>query len=231
MFPNMRPIELSHHLYPGQEEYHLSAETGMVEEFLPDYKGKRPPGQWYIMTKVNMWSHVGTHMEAPFHYKEDGMDIAGVPLQQVVGECLLVDFSDKDVAESISLAALQERCQALRKGDILFVRTGLNHNYRTERSHDRPYFSEEAIRWLAQDVQIACLGVDCSGIEERTRPRQPNHKMLFDHGIPLIEHLAHLDQIAVERFYVAAVPLRLHGVDASPLSVIAFVPEDGVGAK
>jgi arylformamidase len=227
MFPKMRPIELSHHLYPGQEEYHLLAETGMVDEFLPDYRGKRPPGQWYIMTKVNMWSHVGTHMEAPFHYQEDGMDIADVPLQQVVGECLLIDFSDKGVAESISLAELQARCQGLGKGDILFVRTGLDHNYRTERSHDRPYFSEEAIRWLAQDVQIACLGVDCSGIEERTQPRQPNHKMLFDHGIPLIEHLAHLDQIPVERFYVAAVPLRLHGVDASPLSVIAFVPEDG----
>jgi arylformamidase len=230
VLPNMRVIELSHQLYPDEEEYHLTAETAMVEEFVPDYKGKRPPGQWYIMTKINLWSHVGTHMEAPFHYQEDGMDIAGVPLQQVVGECLLVDFSDKGVAEPISLAELQERCGELRPNDILFVRTGLDHNYRTKRSHDRPYFSEEAVRWLAQGVQIACLGVDCSGIEERTQPRQPNHKMLFDHGIPLIEHLAHLDQITAERFYVVAVPLRMRGVDASPLSVIAFVPEDGVGA-
>ena len=229
MFPNMRVIELSHHLYPGQEEYHLSAETAMVEDFLPDYQGKRPYGQWYIMTKLNLWSHVGTHMEAPFHYQEDGLDIAGVPLKQVVGACVLVDFSDKGVAEPIPLTELQTRCHNLKHGDILFVRTGLDHHYRTALSHDRPYFTEDAIRWLAEDKQISCLGVDCSGIEERTQPRQPNHKKLFEHGIPLIEHLANLDQIDVERFFVVAVPLRLHGVDASPLSVIALIPQETKG--
>ena len=226
MLKNYRVVELSHDLYPGEEEYQLLVENKQVPDMIPEYKQKTPPGQWYIMSEVNMWSHVGTHMEAPYHYIKDGYDIAAVPLKQVVGECALVDFSDKGVAEPISAGELQSRGRHIREGDIVFVRTGLDHNYRTELSHDRPYFTEEAIRWLAEDKKIACLGVDCSGVEERTMARQPNHTMLFKNGIPLIEHLAHLDQLQSERFFVIAVPIRIHNCEASPVSVIALEFEE-----
>lgn len=225
MFEGCRVVELSHHLYPSQEEYTYEVRSDFVENFIPHYRGKRPQDQWYILSEISMWSHVGTHMESPYHYQEDGVDIAGVPLQQVVGECVLIDFSDKQIGEAISKDELEARGSDIRPGDIVFVFTGYGHLYRTKHSHDRPYFTEEAVRWLAQEKHIACLGVDCSGIENRNEPRQPNHKMLFDHQIPLIEHLANLDQIKAKRFFVVAVPLRLHKCDASPLSVIAFEPE------
>ena len=97
--------------------------------------------------------------------------------------------------------------------------------YRTPRSHDRPYFPVEAIRWLVKRG-ISCLGVDCSGIEKRDLPTQPSHETLFKHGILLIEHLAHLDRLSAERFFVVAVPWRVHGLEASPVSVVAFVPDE-----
>jgi|SRR5690606_3525213 len=225
MFNGYRVVELSHDLYPGEEEYQLLVENRQVPDMVAEYKTKVPPGQWYIMSEIDMWSHVGTHMEAPYHYIKDGPDIAAVPLKQVVGECVLIDFSDKGVAEAITLDELKQRGGDIREGDIVFVRTGLDHNYRTPRSHDRPYFAEDAIQWLAEEKKIACLGVDCSGIEERTMARQPNHHMLFKHGIPLIEHLRGLDQLRTTRFFVVAVPLRIHNCEASPVSVIAFEPE------
>jgi arylformamidase len=120
---------------------------------------------------------------------------------------------------------MEERGQDIREGDIVFVRTGLSHNYRTPRSHDRPYFPAETIRWLVEK-KIACLGVDCSGIEKRDEPAQPAHRLLFENGIPLIEHLAHLDRLSAKRFFVVAIPWRVHGLDASPVSVVAFEPEE-----
>jgi arylformamidase len=224
MWQGYRVLELSFDLYPGKEEYRLLAQNKQVSDMLEHYRDKQPPEQWYIMSEIEMWSHVGTHMEAPYHYIRDGIDIARVPLRQVVGECVLVDFSDKGIGEAISQAELEGRGVDIREGDIVFVRTGLDHFYRTERSHDRPYFAEEAIQWLV-DKKIACLGVDCSGIENRTQKRQPNHQLLFSHGIPLIEHLANLKQLRNRRFFVVAVPMRIHGVEASPVSVIAFEKE------
>jgi arylformamidase len=216
-----RVVELSHKLLPGEEEYELEVHNRYVEELLPEYT--RPPGAWYIMSEVHMWSHVGTHMEAPLHYLKDGHDCAELPLERVVGDGVLVDFTDKAVGEPITVQDLEERGQDIRKGDIVFIRTGLSHNYRTPRSHDRPYFPPESIRWLVSK-KIACLGVDCSGIEKRDEPTQPSHETLFKHGIPLIEHLAHLEQLTTTRFFVVAVPWRVRGLEASPVSVIAFEP-------
>lgn len=226
MMEGYRIIELSHALFPGQEEYHLGVSSDLVENYIPHYVGKRPEGQWYILSTISMWSHVGTHMESPYHYIKDGIDVAGIPLQRVVGECALIDFTDKQIGEAITKDELMARAGHVRQGDIVFIRTGYGHLYRTEHSHDRPYLMPEAVLWLAEDKQIACLGVDCSGIEERTQPRQPNHQILFERGIPLIEHLARLDQLRKDRFFVVAVPLRIHQCDASPLSVIAFEPKD-----
>ena len=223
---NCRVLELSHSLFPGAEEYPYDVESGPVEDYIPHYRGKRADDQWYIISQLSLWSHTGTHMESPWHYRKDGADIAGVPLQRTVGECAFVDLQGKAVGEAISAAELQAHGAHIREGDIVFIYTGYGHLYRTERSHDRPWFENEAIRWLAEDMHIACLGVDCSGTEDRGQARQPNHKTLFEHGIPLIEHLANLDRISKKRLYVVAVPLRLHRSDASPLSVIAFEPRD-----
>jgi len=214
-----RVVELNHDLFPGQEEYNLEVTNRFVEEFLPQYT--RPADAWYIMSDVHMWSHVGTHMESPYHYLKDREDVAAIPLRRLVGEATLVDLSHKQIGEPITRPDMTAFDDDIRKGDIVFVYTGLGDNYRTPRSHDRPYFTEDAILWLCEKG-IAMLGVDCSGIEKRDAPEQPAHRTLFSHGIPLIEHLAHLEQLQSKRFFVVAVPMRVHGLDASPVSVIAF---------
>ncbi len=216
----LRPIELSHILIPGEEEYQLNVTTRFVEELLPDYVGLRPPDADYVMSEVSLWSHVGTHMEAPRHYLSDGSDVADLPLTRLVGQCALVLFTDRGVGEEITLSDVQERATHVQAGDIVFVRTDQG-NYRTARSHDRPYFAPDAIGWLI-DRGMTCMGVDCSGIEKRGVPDQPNHVQLFERGIPLIEHLSGLDQLTSQRFFVVAVPWRIRGLEASPVSVIAF---------
>jgi arylformamidase len=217
---HLHPVELSHVLLPGEEEYRLEVESRLVEELLPDYVGLRTPGADYVMSEVSMWSHVGTHLEAPSHYFRDREDVSRIPLESVVGECALVQFTDRGPGEAITRDDLEERGHDVRSGDIVFVRTDQGH-YRTAQSHDRPYFTPDAIGWFV-DKGIRCLGVDCSGIEKRGVPGQPNHARLFENGIPLIEHLARLDRLTSSRFFVVAVPWRVRGLEASPVSVIAF---------
>lgn len=226
MLKDFRIVELSFDLYPGQEEYHLDLENRPVAEMLPFYADKIPPDEWYVMSEVHFWSHVGTHIEAPLHHMQNGMDCAGIPLANVVGEASLVDFSDKPLFQGITLEELKQRGEHIQRGDIVFLRTGLHRFYRTPRSHDRPYLMPEATDWLVQEKHIACLGVDCSGIEKRDEPAQPNHKKLLGNGIPIIEHLAHLDRLTQKRFFVVAVPWRVHGLDSCPVSVVAFEPKE-----
>jgi arylformamidase len=46
--------------------------------------------------------------------------------------------------------------------------------------------------------------------------------LLFENGIPLIENLTNLDQIRKERVLIIVLPLKIKGMDASPLRVIAI---------
>lgn len=220
MFNGFRIVELSHSLLPGEEEYTLQVTNRFVEELLPYYQGLRPPGTDYIMSEVFLWSHVGTHMEAPLHYFRDGADTADIALSRVVGDASLMTFTDRGVGDPIDAGDLDERGGHVREGDIVFIRTDHGH-YRTSQSRDRPYLTEDATSWLV-DRRIALLGVDCSGVEKRGEAHQPNHVKLFENGIPLIEHLANLDQLSRPRFYAVAVPWRVRGLEASPVSVVAF---------
>src|SRR3712207_8930336 len=39
-----------------------------------------------IMSTVYMWSHVGTHVEAPLHFLADGGDTASIPIERLMGD-------------------------------------------------------------------------------------------------------------------------------------------------
>ena len=68
----MKPsiIELSHRLIPGKENFRLDARTYDVTELLPEVKHR--PEIWYILSEVTFSSHVGTHIEFPYHHWQEG---------------------------------------------------------------------------------------------------------------------------------------------------------------
>jgi kynurenine formamidase len=44
-------------------------------------------------------------------------------------------------------------------------------------------------------------------------------------GLPIFEALVNLDKLAGQRFYFIGLPLKLEGVEASPIRAVAIVPE------
>ena len=93
-------------------------------------------------------------------------------------------------------------------------------------SHDRPYLTNEAVKWLVEK-RIRLLGVDCSGIENRELKVQPNHRTLFEAGIPLIEPLNNLDALTDPRTWVFILPYKMRGAVSFPVRVAAVEEEGG----
>jgi arylformamidase len=106
MIKSEKVVDLSHTLLPGKEEYRLEVKNKFVEEFLPGYS--RSKEDWYIMSEIIIWSHVGTHLEAPFHYLKEGKDVSEVPLSRLMGEAVILDFSHKKTNEPIEREELEE---------------------------------------------------------------------------------------------------------------------------
>lgn len=216
-----RVIDLSHRLTPGRQRFVLEARSRSVEEYLPEYRV--PDGQWYIMTDVEACTHVGTHVEAPYHAFEDGKQVADLDPRSLMGPAAVVDFSDKGAGQPITREEMAERGAHIESGDILLIRTGLSRHYLTHK-YRRPYLETEAVDWLI-DRGIKALGIDCSGFENRAvESNEVNHRRLLGSGILIIEDMNNLDLLKQERVFFFALPLQVEGLDACWIRPIAVEP-------
>lgn len=222
-----RVIDLSHGLVAGKERFKLEVKKFSVDEYIKEYNV--PEGEWYIMEEIEICTHTGTHVESPYHAMKDGNDVVNIDIKRFIGEAAVVDFSDKKYNEAITKAEIIEKSKHIKPYDIVLIRTGLSKFYGTP-EYKRPYIEEDVIEWLIE-MNINCLGIDCSGIENRAiDSHQVNHKKLFKNGIPLIEDMNNLTEIKGDRVFFMAMPLPIKGLDASQLRPLAIEPIE-VGRK
>jgi arylformamidase len=225
-----RIVDLSHTVIPGQEEYRLEVDTRFTEQWAQFAQYRRLEGHWYVLSEVTFSTHVGTHIEFPFHHVETGLDAASYPLEQLIGEAVVIDISRWGNNEKISLPNLQQAAgDRIRPGDIVYFFTGLDRYYHTEKRHYRPWFATDAIEWLAEQ-RIKVLGVDTSGIEVRNPDGsasvgQPNHEALLGAGIALVEYLTNLQEFLGRRFITYILPVKLKGAEAFPVRIIGVEME------
>jgi arylformamidase len=228
MMRKERIIELSHRIVPGKEHFKLVTRVDDVTNILPQVKHR--PDVWYMLGEVTYCTHVGTHIEVPFHHKRDGADVADFPFRQLIGPLVVLDFRHKKNGQSITLEELRPHEKNINAGDMVFFWTGMDKLYHdNERWNDQPYLTVEANQWLV-DKGIGCLGSDASGLEVPGTDYQPNHQAIMNAGIPMIESLKGLDQVENGEWIVFILPLPIEGLEASPLRVIAIPREELHGA-
>ena len=210
-----RVVDLTHPLLPGKEQYTLEVSR----------RNERHGPEGDIMSTIYLWSHVGTHVEAPLHFLTDGGDTASIAIDRLMGPAIVLDFRTKSVNEPISGDELRSAGE-IALGDRVLIMTGRQDQYRTPRSHDRPFVTEEAMRWLVEDRQIRCLGTDSSGFEVRGVNHHPNHRILNQAKVPVLECLTNLTALTHQRVFLIALPWPVVGLDACPVRAIAIEPVD-----
>ena len=228
MLKSGRMVELSHRLVPGQEEFPLEIETFNTDEVMakterPDeMRIQRREDIWYILQEVKLGSHVGTHVEFPYHHLKDGKSAADYPLERLVGDAVLLDFSHKKAGEEITKQEVIDSGVEIRRGDIVLIRTDMHKLWKTPQAHERPVLSIEATQYLVEEVGIHCIGTDATGLEVRGRDDQPVHEILFTGDVAVVESLTNLDQLRSTRFQIIMLPLMVEGMDACPVRAVAW---------
>lgn len=220
----MKLVDLTHIIDPAKAQRKFSVETIGAETV--NHSVVRLQKQWYIMSDIHMVSHIGTHMETPYHIFPQGHDLADIPVEEFCGETVLLDFSDIQRKTEITKERVMEEAEnmgGIRKGEIVLCNLGYGDRYGQEAYGESPYFSHEAICWLA-DQGIKMMGIDAGGVEIPRSEQHVNHKALFERNITLVENVANLDRLPKKRFYVTAFPYPIKGVEAFPVRMVAFVP-------
>lgn len=213
-----RVVDLSHRMRSGHENFKLETRTYDVTEELPNVTHR--PDVWYVLSEITFSSHVGTHVEFPYHHWKEGADAADYPLSRLIGRASVLDFTHKHNHEMITLEEVQAYAGHIAAGDVILIRTGCDALFYTERWEEQPYLQPEALDWLIGHKPIV-IGTDAAGFEVPGTDYQPNHLRMFQNDIAMIESATNLAAIQDGEYTVFVLPLAIEGIDACPVRLIA----------
>lgn len=173
----------------------------------------------YNITLIQMSAHLGTHLDAPYHFFDGGRTVDQLDARRGLGPAWLLDFSHKQPKEMITLADLQPHASKIGPGSRLIFYTGWDKVFPDERYFaEQPMVDLEACRWLA-GRGIACIALDTPTINY---DYIPTHHALLGEEVLIVEGLCHLDQLQGDRVILIALPLRIRGRDGSPCRAMAI---------
>ncbi|MCH6257645.1 cyclase family protein [Puniceicoccaceae bacterium K14] len=179
---------------------------------------------WNART-LTLYSHTGTHMDAPLHFIKGGNTIDKIDLNKCVGDCVRADLRPVAPKALITIEDLGEIAQNLQKGDRLILQTGWSqHVENTLVYRDKlPRISRELAHLLAEK-EIGFLGVEPPSVADVNNLTEVTeiHEILLKAEIVIAEGLCNLDALGNSPFTIVALPLKPEGADGCPARIIAL---------
>ena len=200
-------------------------------------------------TTLHLYSHCGTHMDAPTHFGVSDRTIDQIPLDRCMGPAWVADpvcgipvgagpRACPSVGSNhgglplwrhceralIRVADLGQMADKIREGDGLLLRTGWSRRVHEPAYRDElPRVSLELAQWcVARGVRM--LGVEPPSVADVNNLEElaAVHKVLLEARVIIVEGLAHLDQIHREKVTFMAFPLQVAGGDGAPVRAFAI---------
>jgi arylformamidase len=174
-------------------------------------------------TTLSLYSHCGTHMDAPCHFVNAGATIDELPLDLFWGSAKVLDLTPVEPRELLTAERLERWTENIGAGDRLLLRTDWYRKYGTDAYRtDLPRISIELAHWFVERG-IALIGVEPPSVADVNNLAEVTavHQTLFHGGVTIVEGLANLDKLRQSQIDFVAVPLRIRGGDGCPVRALA----------
>lgn len=166
------------------------------------------------LTAIDMGSHTGTHIDAPFHMIDDGTRLHEFPIETLVGKVRVFEISD---ARSLGRAELaQLDWQGTER--VLFKTENSRHWKDGKFYENFVYLEPDGAEFIAEHG-IRLVGIDYLSIDKFRSESHPSHFVLLKKNIPILEGL-NLSAVPAGDYTLVALPLNLQDADGAPARVI-----------
>lgn len=213
---NMRVVELTKPLDPKTESRRCHLFRFNTGGPIPDFH-----------TIIDITSHLGTHVECPYHHNDDWTDVADMPLTAFMGRAIYLNIEGLAPNSYITPAVLEKACKGkLQEGDIVILDSPYKcppFTEKTNTSEDRRLFvNRETAVWL-RDKKVKCVGFgDGVSIENSYEDVCAFHDVLMAENIIFLEVLKNLELLEKDVFFMSYTPLYIKGLDSSPIRAYAI---------
>jgi arylformamidase len=169
-------------------------------------------------SSIHLYSHTGTHIDAPSHFMHHGNTIDQMPLQTFIGPCMILDMTA--VTECITRRDLE--AVSINAGDIILFKTTNSFLHPTDPFASNFIYLEQSGAAYLADHKIKAVGIDYLGIE-RNQPDHATHTILMEANIGILEglRLAAVQPRGHDRHYtLIALGLYTIGLEATPARAV-----------
>jgi kynurenine formamidase len=205
-------VDLSHPLKPGAVSFPAEPKF-LVSSHRTIAKDR------FNISKVEIGTHQGTHIDAMAHFFEQGRTVGEMPLEWFYGPARLLRIP-KAAGCKIGVGDLRVFDALIEPEAKIILETGWHRKFGDSAFFtDYPFLTLDAVEYLAAR-KIRLLGLDIPTVG---RTWYELHRILLspESEVVVLESLANLDQIP-ESFTLAAFPLPLEGLDGSPVRAVAI---------
>jgi kynurenine formamidase len=208
-----RRVDDATQVYPGDPEVRLEPATTLAAHGVN-------------VLRVHIGSHSGTHVDAPYHFVEEGARIDALDPRLFVGPALILDVRGKGPRERVTADDLRPYKDRLSGGLIAVVRTGWEEHYGTPRYYDHPFLDLGAARLLL-DAGVKTVAIDALSVDETllAGPHPdgyPAHHAILGAGGVIAENLTNLGDIDFPEPFLSLLPVMLGGSDGAPVRAVAM---------
>lgn len=158
-------------------------------------------------------THAGTHADAPLHYDPAGLDAGAVDLAPYIGLCRVVDA--RGAGAAVTRAFLADRLANPPPRVLLRTYDAFPHDQWVS---DFTAIAAETVHWLAS-LGVVLIGVDAPSLDPQTSQTMDAHHAIRTHDMRILEGLV-LDALPPGDYELVALPLKLGGLDSSPVRAI-----------
>jgi arylformamidase len=188
------------------------APRSKVERFFDVEKGDK-----VTMSRIEMDSHDGTHIDSPLHFIKGGTSIDEMPINIAIGPARVIEIMNE---KEITVKELEPH--RIRQGERILFKTKNSPRVYGSRVYKGDYvaLTPEAAGYLA-DAGIILVGLDYLTIAGMNPPENITavHMAFLKKGIYILEAI-NLDGVIPGNYELICLPLRLDKGDAGPCRAV-----------
>ena len=167
-------------------------------------------------SKIECDVHIGTHIDAPWHFIEDGLTVEKLSLDKMIGEVCVIDLQDVEMIDR-EILSKQNYPDNLKR--ILFKTNNskLWKNKETNFKKDYVALTKDGAEWIVEN-SIELVGIDYLSIQ-RFSDSYATHEILLKNEIVILEGVC-LSNVEPGSYELFCLPMKIIGADGAPARVI-----------
>ena len=189
-------------IFPGDPPFQLESFYRLVR------------GDPFNLSVLSIGTHIGTHVDPPAHYLDNGAGVDQIPLEAMVGSGIVLDMRGRPFVDRQALveSAMGDHRRVLLKtdnGPLLL---------QSEFVADYVWLTEDGAEYLVErSAQL--VGIDYLSIEKYQNVGAPVHHALLAGGVLIVEGVNLLD-VPTGPCKIYCLPLKIQDADGAPARVL-----------